>query len=559
MVEPNNHNTFQSNISIDKIAAGYRNIADMTNTGMQFRTTSVDCDPSVMCRQDKMVVAKAVARFIVNIRSKFYYCTGTLLNNELNNGRPFFLIAFHCLDVGDPGFPLIILPNGIIDPEEESGLASASFQFQIWSTTCSGSTINSGIAFIGAVLRAQYRGSDGVLLELTHPPGIGDGVNYAGWSRQTYDPSNTNSFIIHHPQTKDMRITTTRNVRTWLYNSSYWTAHYSSGTVDKGSSGAALFNESNQVIGQLKGGWSNCNFTDFGDRYGKFSYTWNGGGLQQWLSPTQGLQSTEALILSPLQIQGNDAVSCTGQTQYSVPNLLDATYQWQVSSNLQIVSGQGTSTIMVTPNGSGNGSVTVIINTPTKGTLPSGRSLTVSKNVVLNSPAPVITATQTSGPGEPTSVRFTATPALSGITYNWYVNGLLQQSSPANTFDWYFPCRTTSTINCTITTSCGTSAFSNSISPTGECIRAGAYALSPNPAINTLTISTPPDKKSNEINDVFIDEIKIYDLTGNLKKQQKFKKVKTASINISDMKMGTYLVEIIDGDYKERQQLIITK
>jgi hypothetical protein len=54
-----------------------------------------------------------------------------------------------------------------------------------------------------------------------------------------------------------------------------------------------------------------------------------------------------------------------------------------------------------------------------------------------------------------------------------------------------------------------------------------------------------------------IDDVRIYDLQGNLKKQQKFGKAKTATINIAGLRSGTYFIEIVDGEYKEKLQLLI--
>ena len=119
-----------------------------------------------------------------------------------------------------------------------------------------------------------------------------------------------------------MRITTTRNVKHFYWDNNYWKATYSSGTTDQGSSGSALFNEYNEVIGQLSRGWSSCNFTDFGDRYGKFYQTWDGAGLGEWLSPSNN-QYAHALILSPITLAGPTNISCNPQGySYSVLDLL---------------------------------------------------------------------------------------------------------------------------------------------------------------------------------------------------------------------------------------------
>lgn len=56
-----------------------------------------------------------------------------------------------------------------------------------------------------------------------------------------------------------------------------------------------------------------------------------------------------------------------------------------------------------------------------------------------------------------------------------------------------------------------------------------------------------------------ITEINIYDQQANLKKHEKFAKVKTATLNVSELKTGIYIVEIVDETHKERQQLSVIK
>lgn len=292
IIEPGNFDGFQSRIGMQKLEAGYLPINGMghdtarsdVHRDIEALTASVNCIPSVRCQPDEMPHARAVARIAVNGSGG----TGTLINNEANNGRPYFLTAFHVIDAND---------NGVLDPGEIAGLATADFRFQFWSNNCAGSTVNLGEFFSGAVLRAQSVSTDVVLLELLNPPGIGDLVNYAGWNRQTGSPTGYSPFVIHHPQGEDMRITGVSSVSNWFWSSDYWVAYYYSGVVDKGSSGSALMNPNGQVIGQLKGGWSSCDYTDCGDHYGKFDKSWNYANLQDWLSPSQNKQSTQLLNL----------------------------------------------------------------------------------------------------------------------------------------------------------------------------------------------------------------------------------------------------------------------
>lgn len=84
----------------------------------------------------------------------------------------------------------------------------------------------------------------------------------------------------------------------------------------------------------------------------------------------------------------------------------------------------------------------------------------------------------------------------------------------------------------------------------------GYYYMSPNPASSDIIISTV-ESTSQSQTDRSITAINVYNQQGIMKKQKKFAKVKTASMSISDLANGTYVVEIISGDYKEQKQLIV--
>lgn len=82
------------------------------------------------------------------------------------------------------------------------------------------------------------------------------------------------------------------------------------------------------------------------------------------------------------------------------------------------------------------------------------------------------------------------------------------------------------------------------------------FTMSPNPASSDITVSTL-ENSSKSGTDRSITSINIYNQQGMLKKQRKFGKVKTASMSVSDLTNGTYVIEIVSGDYKERKQLIV--
>lgn len=564
VVELGNTGTFQSTISIQNIIAGFQELSDVgdINSGNALRA-SVNCNPLIQCQPPKIPFARAVARF----SSNGFQGTGTLINNEENNGRAYFLTAFHVLDVNRNIFGKPV-GNGVLDPDEIAALARATFQFQFWRSTCNGTINNTGLQFSGAVVRAAWRNSDVVLLELTNPPGIGDLVNYAGWNRQTASPSNNASFIIHHPQGEDMRITSTRNVKTRLLNNNYWTAHYSSGTVAPGSSGSALMNELGQIVGQLRSGWSSCNFTDFGDIYGKFERSWNGAGFQPWLSPNQGLQSTGLLNLTEIPINGPSTIACTTPTQFStLPNLLDVIYEWTVTNGLQIISGQGTSTVTISgfPNNNvGSGFLTLTLRSPTKGRT---RIYTTSKQIFLSNGSVLgyyNSPTNSSQPLAPFSrLNQTTNNTCISVATNMIIpaGSTVTWSGPANTSEiiWgqsgnnaniYFTgLNQTIILSLSVTNSCGTTTLNYrfTCTSTNSCgITPLRVAISPNPSSSNMQVSLADKVNSNFKMD--ISEIRILDKSGNLK----FKKTygggqKNINLNILTLPPDVYTILVFDG------------
>jgi lysyl endopeptidase len=370
-----------------------------------------------------MHYGRSVAVFLANRAAG----TGTLLNNTINNGRAFFLSAIHVPDRG------AIIPkwgNGRIDADEEATFPEARFGFRFWRTACNGTTNSSIVYYTGATMQMQFSRTDALLLELTNAPGIGDGVTCAGWNRQTSSPPNIGSFIPHHPEVSDMRITNTNDVKTWFWNSKFWSDHYSSVTVTRGFSGAALFNQTGQVVGQLRGGWSGCTFTNFGDRYGKFHVSWS-GGMQPFLSPGQSLNATSTM--DPTSMIGGEVIGCQTQNLvYSVPSLLTCTYVWTNSSNITMVSGQNTASAIFKNNSTlptDAGWVRVTI-TDSRG---NQRTAIVTKTVQLVShptPGPVSWTWN----ALPSEVLLDVADVPGAISYNWYLNGVLKANTVASTY-----------------------------------------------------------------------------------------------------------------------------
>ncbi len=100
----------------------------------------------------------------------------------------------------------------------------------------------------------------------------------------------------------------------------------------------------------------------------------------------------------------------------------------------------------------------------------------------------------------------------------------------------------------------------------GGCAR---YSVSPNPASTTLKVGQPnvpaPCRTAFNkgrfihVSDPTIATVSVYDVFGVLKIIQKFNNVKTASLNIGRLPVGTYYVDISDGKTTERQQVLVVR
>jgi hypothetical protein len=155
LIERNNFSSFQSSLIITKLIAGFLDISDLTDTRIA-SMMGTQCMLHVQCFPDKMLYAHAVAR----IETGGWLGTGTLINNEGNNARPFFLTAFHVVDLNN---------DNQITANEIEALRTANFVFQFWRNACNSNDINVGIEFAGATLRATrptHGGSDMALVEL---------------------------------------------------------------------------------------------------------------------------------------------------------------------------------------------------------------------------------------------------------------------------------------------------------------------------------------------------------------------------------------------------------
>lgn len=150
-------------------------------------------------------------------------------------------------------------------------------------------------------------------------------------------------------------------------------------------------------------------------------------------------------------------------------------------------------------------------------------------------------------------------PIIGATSYKWYKDGVLQSTS-YGTFAQIPITRN----RCAV----GYGIEVEAINPCGTSLRTykGVYVppcdnffiASPNPASSEVTVTSNENNILNADTKT-IEEVRIYDLSGNLKWIQKFAKANAVKLDLSKLPTGTYFLEIFCGTYKERQQLMIQK
>jgi hypothetical protein len=263
------------NINICTVTHGYRTPNEFL---LRAFGDSGACNVNVNCPEGTAWIQQRNS-VVMLVSGSNGFCTGALINNTLNDGKPYVLSANHCY----------------------SNPATWIFRFQWESTSCiNPSTSPTFQSLSGAVLRAQGTPSDFCLVEITG--GLVNGSvpaaytpYFSGWDNtETISPS---AVCIHHPSGDIKKIAIENNALISTNfggspsNSHWGVLSWDLGVTEPGSSGSPLFNQNRRIIGQLHGGASACGASVLSDEYGKVSVSWNPAGsttsgqLKHWLDP----------------------------------------------------------------------------------------------------------------------------------------------------------------------------------------------------------------------------------------------------------------------------------
>lgn len=248
-------------LELGQIAHGYRGFGERKNE--KGFDDSDSCNNNVVCQEwkDWECHFGSVAKVF---KGGTRICSGSLVNNHRQDGRPLFLTAEHCLD-----------------GEEEDWV----FLFN-WKSSSCGTNVETEQkhTISGSEILTQNGGSDFALLELSEKPPVSYELFYTGWDARGITPQRT--VTIGHPAGDQMKIALDEHPAghgSWN-DARTWSVIWDDGTTQSGSSGCGLWDENFRLIGQLYGGDAACDAMSDSDEYGRLDLSW-GLGIKKYLDP----------------------------------------------------------------------------------------------------------------------------------------------------------------------------------------------------------------------------------------------------------------------------------
>ena len=232
-------------VSIAVFATGV--VAEGTLTAT-VETDAADCHLDATCYPEWSSSASGVALIAFETSEGSYACSGTLLNNRRQDLTPYFLTAAHC-----------------VQTEEAARSVTAFWSYQ--TQTCNGDLPDlrsvpqtEGAGLISTLGGADRPDGDMTLLQLEGD--LPDAIVFQGWDA---DPQPIGAQVtgIHHPGSDDWgvfkRIAFGQIIPESVFGTTddtYFNVSYpvGQGYTERGSSGSAIFSNSETVVGALSGG-----------------------------------------------------------------------------------------------------------------------------------------------------------------------------------------------------------------------------------------------------------------------------------------------------------------
>lgn len=300
--------------------------------GTRFNTLNLPCLPDVSCDSTYDELSRSTCLLIINGNT---YCTGTLLNNTDQDGTPYILTASHCL-------------------QNNPALGSRVVVFMNYRSPRCRPDIRGSEEFSvsGSKTRALSNEIDFALLELDQLPPSDYRPYLAGWTTDT-TLRDEPYVCLHHPSGEGMKYAVEADApipESWADNNdgihpnNHWLVKkWETGHTWNGSSGAALFDGNNRLIGAMtggnSGGESGCGTLYYGDLFFRFDRAWDyfpdsAKQLKHWLAP--GLEDTREAI----HLDGLDPFAVNPAKRLSTLHPTDSLGALMVSSGRGSLVGQ---------------------------------------------------------------------------------------------------------------------------------------------------------------------------------------------------------------------------
>jgi len=277
----------QGKLEMFKLGHGYRAI-HQNISGQE--TLSADCHYDVECFVEQIdnlkdISKKSVTAMLGSTDDGAFLCSGGLVNNTANDGKPYILSANHAWSEG----AMYTFRFNWINPEPACP-----------SSIDGDSSINDNQTISGAILRARREESDFMLLEITSALPADWDLVWSGWDRSGTVPPY--SYAVHHPAGDIMKVSLELDPLQMLDNVdnngavNVWEINnWEVGGLEGGSSGSPLLDNYGRIIGQAWYiyGADVCSGSEPGGQssgYGRFDVSWDAGAttasrLKEWLDP----------------------------------------------------------------------------------------------------------------------------------------------------------------------------------------------------------------------------------------------------------------------------------
>ncbi len=235
------------------------------------------------------------------------FCSGNMINNTAKDGTPYMITSSHCLYDHEA--------NVVFDKA-----AKSIFFFNFRRPHCHVDIYGSmEMSMAGSEIVFLKRESDALLLKLNDRPPLEYGVYYAGWNATRNISSPYYSF--HYPNKDVLKVSVEEDdviLKSFVYDDVFapdmhwFVDRWEVGIMEGGSSGAALFDAEDRIIGSLSGGATSESCSSPGyDAFWALSESWS-DDLSKLLDPKaagdfscEGMEA-DALPFSRLSNWGGD-------------------------------------------------------------------------------------------------------------------------------------------------------------------------------------------------------------------------------------------------------------